>query len=147
MPKEQERERKRWSPVWKLFEKVGKKKASCKVCGREEDCSSNTSNLLRHLKTKHPDKYFMLSDPDLKSPTTPTQKTLFHPIPISPNRSAKISRLIAEWIACNNRPLSIVEDREFKRLFLELEPRYEVVSRTTLAKSIIPEIYGQVNLL
>jgi hypothetical protein len=144
MPKEIEKERKKWSPAWNLFEKISKKRARCKKCGHEEDCSNNTSNLLRHLKTSHPGEYFNSSDP--QKPTS-IQTTLLRPIPLCPEKSEKISQLIGKWIARNNRPISIIEDKGLQELFAELEPRYTLISRTTLANSIIPEIYGQVNRL
>ena len=63
MPKEIEKERKKWSPAWNLFEKISKKRARCKKYGHEEDFANNTSNLLRHIKTSHPSDHFNSTDP------------------------------------------------------------------------------------
>jgi hypothetical protein len=63
---------------------------------------------------------------------------------LSPHQSAKISNLIGEWLATNNHPLSTVEEKEFKILLAALEPRYEVISRTTIRNNVIPNIYGKV---
>ena len=42
------------------------------------------------------------------------------------------------------QPYSFVEDKGFKELMQQLEPRYEIPHRTTFSRSIIPTIYGEV---
>jgi hypothetical protein len=83
MVKKSSKERKKWSPAWKYFEKINEQTASCKICGHVDECSSNTSNLYHHLKTKHPEKYLALLKPDTNLSTPPSnQRTLHHPIPL-----------------------------------------------------------------
>lgn len=42
------------SEVWQHFEKNGKDSAKCKKCGDPISCKgSNTSGMLKHLRTKH----------------------------------------------------------------------------------------------
>ena len=42
------------------------------------------------------------------------------------------------------QPYSFVDDKGFKELMQQLEPRYEIPHRTTFSRYIIPAIYGEV---
>ena len=41
------------------------------------------------------------------------------------------------------QPLSVVENRAFRRLLHELDPKYEIVSRKTLTNNLLPKRYNQ----
>jgi hypothetical protein len=49
-------------------------------------------------------------------------------------------RLVAEFIAEDIRPISVVEGNGFKRLVEKLDPRYQLPCRRTLSKNIIPSL-------
>ena len=55
--------------------------------------------------------------------------------------SLKITQYVAEMIALDNQPFSIVEDNGFKRLVEVLEPRYKLPSRQYFAEAAIPDMY------
>lgn len=58
-------------------------------------------------------------------------------------RAKTITRLLAEMICKDNQPLSIVEDKGFKKLINHLEPRYIIPSRKHFAHKVIPEMYEE----
>ncbi|XP_068118237.1 zinc finger BED domain-containing protein 4-like [Hyperolius riggenbachi] len=59
-------------------------------------------------------------------------------------RAKTVTRLVAEMICKANQPLSIVEDRGFRKLLNHLEPRYVIPSRKHLAEKVIPQMYEEV---
>ena len=59
-------------------------------------------------------------------------------------RHKKITEKIAGVLVHDFQPFSFVEDRGFKELMEELEPRYEIPHRTTFSRSVIPRIYKEV---
>ena len=56
----------------------------------------------------------------------------------------KITRSIAELIALDNQPFSIVDDIGFIRVMKVLEPRYTIPSRRYFAEVAIPDIFREV---
>ena len=62
----------------------------------------------------------------------------------SSSRHKKITEKIAGVLIHDFQPYSFVEDRGFKELMEELEPRYEIPYRTTFCRSVIPRIYEEV---
>ena len=56
-------------------------------------------------------------------------------------RKKKIDNLITEMVCLDMQPFSVVEDRGFKSLIKELEPRYEMLSRRQLTRVYLPELY------
>ena len=59
-------------------------------------------------------------------------------------RHKKITEKIAGVLVHDFQPFSFVENRGFKELMEELEPRYEIPHRTTFSRSVIPRIYKEV---
>ena len=62
----------------------------------------------------------------------------------SNSRHKKITEKIAGVLIHDFQPYSFVEDRGFKELMEELEPRYKIPHRTTFCRSVIPRIYEEV---
>lgn len=56
-------------------------------------------------------------------------------------RAREITQLIAEEICVDMEPLNHVNKIGFQRLIKKLCPQYEVVSRTHITKTIIPDMY------
>ena len=54
----------------------------------------------------------------------------------------KVTKRIAEMIAIDSQPFSIVEDTGFVRLMKHTCPRYIVPSRKYFSENIIPEMYA-----
>ena len=61
-----------------------------------------------------------------------------HPI------AKRITRSVAEMIALDNQPFSVVDNTGFERLVHLLEPRYKLPSRRYFAEVAIPDIYKEV---
>ncbi|CAG9827342.1 unnamed protein product [Diabrotica balteata] len=102
------------SNVWIYFEKVGPTSAKCKICFQTFKTSGNTSNLAKHLQSKHSNII---------------------------NKSEKVKASHRWWSSffknnkcLDNRPINIVEGVGFKRLIKELAPLYKVPSRETFKK-------------
>ena len=161
-------ERRKKSTIWLFFivDINDKTKAVYKVCrekvsrGGSVPKTFNTSNLRKHLKA-HPEKYKELierekeKDESQSSKNTDTQKqvtlealiekrklySIDHP------RAKAILFRIAEMIAVDLQPFSVVEDPGFCRLMKELEPRYSLPSRRYFSDVIIPSIHVNVNHL
>ena len=63
----------------------------------------------------------------------------------SSSRHKRITKKIAGVLTHDFQPYSFVEDRGFKELKEELEPRYEIPHQTTFTRSVIPRIYQEVD--
>lgn len=133
------------SAVWKYFEvsETNNKIAVCNSCkapvmrGGAKRHSFNTTNLIMHLKSHHPEHHeeFLKS----KQEKTPPAKTCQQPLLQSFDKATKYSsdhpkvkalnNKIMEFIALDNQPFSVVEDVGFSRLMMYLEPRYAMPSR------------------
>lgn len=60
-------------------------------------------------------------------------------------KAQKFHYLIAEMIALDNEPLSVVERTGFIRLLEQALPRYEMPSRNYISGKIIPDIYDRIH--
>ena len=132
--------KRRISAVWEYFEepivvpetgKDGKqvKKVACKLCDQQLTDGGGTTNLMSHLRAKHPEQYKRITDSATSSSSKQTTlSTAFHKC--SPQRSSAITDLIAEFVARDLRPLSVVDGVGFRQLLGYIEPGYKVPSRT-----------------
>ncbi|KAJ8963867.1 hypothetical protein NQ314_005325 [Rhamnusium bicolor] len=59
-------------------------------------------------------------------------------------RKKKIDKLVIEMICKDFQPISVVEDIGFKNLIKELEPRYNLPSRRTIGRTLLPDAYSQI---
>ena len=118
-----------------------------------------------HLKTKHPDEFSTLNMNIELANAVPTtiavanletsssknmqlslkesfeRKLLWD---VNDPKAKKYHYLIAEMIALDNEPLSIVERTGLNRLLEQALPRYKLPSRTYIAQKIIPDIYDRI---
>ncbi|KAJ8897612.1 hypothetical protein PR048_002961 [Dryococelus australis] len=58
-------------------------------------------------------------------------------------RAKAITNKIACMMAIDNQPYSIIEDAVFRSLVDILEPKYNIPSRTTFSRAIIPALYQE----
>ena len=58
-------------------------------------------------------------------------------------KAKAITRAIGTTVAVDLRPYSIVENEGFIQLLRVLEPRYSIISRKELTKTVVPEIYSE----
>ena len=141
------------SGVWDYFKKdseyayclVERCKAKVKHCG-------NTSNPLKHLESCHEEEYkkCVSERPTKKARSTQalsTQLTLTESIASTrkyhrdSNRCKKLDDALVGMIVTDLQPISIVEDTGFLRYTSLLDPRYEVPSRRTISRRLLPEKY------
>uniref|UniRef100_A0A1X7U908 BED-type domain-containing protein n=1 Tax=Amphimedon queenslandica TaxID=400682 RepID=A0A1X7U908_AMPQE len=123
--------RKMSSQVWDYFELIGEKKVKCKLCLEDTTALAYhrvTSSMINHLSSHHPDKHKLISSLQMLHKFTKS---------CSATRSKEIMRRIAELVARDLRPISIVEGKGFKQLLNFIEPGYSVRSRTYVAKECL----------
>ncbi|XP_064083142.1 E3 SUMO-protein ligase ZBED1-like [Macrobrachium nipponense] len=147
------------SEVWLYFEEHEyiSAKVVCQICSDTVIHSGNTSNMLKHLKTKHESEYSELENKKKKeleqseTPTTSKTKQMslldsFSRIGAggkypdeSPKKKAITNKLL-KMIAIDLQPLSIVEDEGFVAFVRQLDPRYEIPSRRSLMRTHFPDL-------
>ena len=143
------------SNVWDYFRKdeeyahclVGTCKAKVKHCG-------NTSNPLKHLESYHEDEHAkcVAERPTKKArpAQASTQLTLTESIastrkyPRDSNKCKKLDDALVGMIVTDLQPISVVEDTGFLRYTSLLDPRYELPSRRTISRRLLPEKYEAV---
>ncbi|KAJ8930276.1 hypothetical protein NQ314_016943, partial [Rhamnusium bicolor] len=59
---------------------------------------------------------------------------------ITDARSIEIHKAIAEMIALDNQPYTLVTDRGFNRLMETLQPHYKIPSRKYFTDTVIPDV-------
>ena len=152
------------SEIWNYFSisVSDEKKAVCHECqenvarGGDKSNPFNTSNLRKHLRNRHPDKLRELEESEkeagkkkaaAKEHPSSSQVTLdeclewSRPYPIDHPVAQRITRLIAEMMALDCQPFSVVEDQGFVRLLNYLQPRYQPPGRKYFSSTVIPQLY------
>ncbi|XP_005113571.2 zinc finger BED domain-containing protein 1-like, partial [Aplysia californica] len=146
--------RKNASDIWNFMTRTSPTTVACNLC----QCIFNhttgsTSNLRRHLQVKHlsmtgpkplekNDESVMKETP--RRPGSMTQPTLLTTISnVSKYGADSIKKkalddLLLEMITRDLQPFSIVEDRGFRGFVRGLDPRYELPSRRTLSRDLLP---------
>ena len=153
-------ERKKTSDIWIYFkiDSSDNKKAICLTCGERVSWGGsvstkfNTSNLRKHLKIHNNQFKSLLEEEERKREQSKKakgaslkQETLKSIVEkrtaYSANhpRAKAITYRVAEMIATDLQPFSIVSDVGFERLLAELEPRYVLPSRRQFSEVLIPE--------
>lgn len=61
---------------------------------------------------------------------------------LSDTKKRKLDSLLASMVSKDLQTFSIVEDHGFRRFVKELDPRYELPSRRTLTRSLLPDLYS-----
>ena len=78
-----------------------------------------------------------------KQETLPASITKNVPYKPTSQKKQKIDELVLDLITDDIQPLSVVENRAFRRLLHELDPKYEIVSRKTLTNKLLPKRYNK----
>ncbi|XP_064475464.1 zinc finger BED domain-containing protein 4-like [Ornithodoros turicata] len=133
------------SLVWDYLAKISSTNASCNACSSTlKTPTGSTTALVRHLNA-HPVaivEYRKKSGDSIRSAKQPRITDILkqnEPLPASKVKA--LNRKVAELIALDYQPLSIVADRGFSALTKEAVPNYELPSRTTVSRTLIPRIY------
>ncbi|XP_016392213.1 zinc finger BED domain-containing protein 1-like isoform X2 [Sinocyclocheilus rhinocerous] len=137
------------SAVWRYY-KVDDNNiaiANCEICklgiarGGKEKATFNTTNLIRHLKNKHPTQYSEFTQATQPKTSQLTLQESLKRREKMPRDSAKaqdITAKIAQMIAMSDLPFAFVENPGFLMLMEHVEPRFEMPSAT--AADVIPAI-------
>uniref|UniRef100_A0A674MCS2 BED-type domain-containing protein n=1 Tax=Takifugu rubripes TaxID=31033 RepID=A0A674MCS2_TAKRU len=143
----------RWqtkNEAWCYYSPIDKNTARCQVCDKNVLHSSTTSNLFKHLKTKHPESHSELEKRQAaakaQSPAPPTvrQKTLHESLQKSQSQRAReITLSLAKMIVKDLQPISMVEDLGFRHFMKVVDPRYQIPSRKSMMAGEIPKLYEQ----
>ncbi|KAL1252152.1 hypothetical protein QQF64_019948 [Cirrhinus molitorella] len=106
-------------------------KVSCLICDQTLSYSNNTSSVLRHLRSKHPNA--------LANETPATQH---HSTPSGEGRKKELDDVLVTMIVKDLQPFSIVEDEGFQELVKNLDPTYVLPSHKTV-KLMVREKYQE----
>lgn len=157
-------ERRKRSAIWAFYSVSpnNSAKAVCHTCkelvcrGGNSPRSFNTTNLRKHLEA-HPAKFKEFSSMEeesskekLKGQRQITLAALLDrqkPYSIDHPRAKVLSHRIAEIMAVDLQPFSIVNDPGFCRLMKEAEPRYVIPSRKYFSEVLIPQVHSKVTHL
>lgn len=122
--------------------------------GGEKQHSFNTTNLIVHLKSRHPElhqEFLKSKEEKARAPA----KTSLQPLLQSFNKAKafnsdhpkvkEIDKKIIKFIALNNQPFSVVKDAGFHWLMMHQEPRYAIPSRRFFSDVALPELQCSVS--
>ncbi|XP_063955358.1 E3 SUMO-protein ligase ZBED1-like [Lytechinus pictus] len=149
------------SPVWVHFgfkcgedgKVINPDKATCRICGR--DCAAkggNTSNLMSHLKSKHPKQASELRQPKRTPSTASTsqQPTLAD----VQARAAKYSHDDRRWknltdcgakyLAKGMLPMYTVDKPAFREMLQAFDSRYTLPGKKYFTETALPALYNSV---
>ncbi|KAK7877950.1 hypothetical protein WMY93_031399 [Mugilogobius chulae] len=143
------------SAVWKYFQVDDKNVsiAKCELCklgisrGGKEKAAFNTTNLIRHLKNKHPTQYNEFTQATQPRTSQPTLQDLFKKREKMPGDSAKaqtITAKVAQMIAMSDLPFAFVENPGFLMLMEHIEPRFEMPSRHYFTEKALPALHKKI---
>jgi hypothetical protein len=114
-------------------------KVKCKLCECELVYTGGTSNMLNHIKLKHPS--------DFSETPEKAKQSLMNEFVNSPrsrrfssSQSELITNAIVDMIVLDYLPLRIVEGRGFTKFITIIAPEFKIPSRNTI-KSRIEKIY------
>lgn len=127
-------ERKR-SGVWNHFtvaESDGSK-VVCGICKAELMYSNSTGTMLNHLKSKHPGATASTAE-TVTSQRSMDAFTVRRNCP--PSKSELITKSVADMIAIDLLPISMVKGAGFRDLMKLVEPEYAVPGRTQMTQRI-----------
>lgn len=144
------------SAVWNYFgvNEENNAVANCKICqmgisrGGKDKAAFNTTNLIRHLKNKHPAQYTEFTQATKPKAIQPTVDEAFQKrqkLPRDSEKAKKITEKIAEMIAMSDQPLSLVDDPGFTMLMEYMEPRYDMPSRHYITEKALPALQKKIS--
>jgi len=132
--------RQKRSIVWKHFDRK-KNHSVCKYCSKSFVYHGGTSNLRMHLKNKHRNIWPTESEDEEDKTSAGTKPIDVYTLnksrrACSNAKSEAITNMLVDWISENSRPISIVEDAGFQRMFTYIEPSYHIPSRTQVVSIV-----------
>ncbi|XP_052903440.1 zinc finger BED domain-containing protein 4-like [Anopheles moucheti] len=149
------------SDTWQHFVDYGKA-GKCRYCPKMIAIANrSTSNLRRHIKSKHPSITLKKAEPTRTSPSTSraVEQTESEPDvsmnlnyntvnlpsviaePLTAKKASQLDEALLETICHECLPFDIVEGDTFKEFIRLLNPSYELPSRKTLSNGLLLENY------
>ena len=64
--------------------------------------------------------------------------------PLNSEKRQNLNNKLVKWIVKRNKPLSVVEETEFREMMEEADPKWTLPARKTISKQIIPNLYQDV---
>ena len=144
--------------VWDYYKIVDQDQqfARCLACnvrisrgGKTAKCF-NTTNMIDHLQKKHPVEYKdyeekkklrqLKEQKDRRQPTMEETRARVKVWDINDPKAERIHHKIAEMMALDYQPLSVVNDVGFISLLQMIEPKYKVPSRKYFTENVLPKI-------
>ncbi|KAI2665919.1 E3 SUMO-protein ligase ZBED1 [Labeo rohita] len=108
----------------------------------------NTTNLIRHLKNKHPTQYSEFTQATHPKTSQLTLQESLKRREKMPHDSAKVQDItakIAQMIAMSDLPFTFVENPGFLMLIEHVEPRFEMPSRHYFTEKALPALYKKIS--
>jgi len=146
----------RTSAVWKYFgfmkddhgKLVKDSRAICKLCGQKVAHGGGTTNLKNHLRAKHRAIYNEVvasnsSEREQRSLDAFVRPADVKRLPPHSTRAVQLTDALADFIARDLRPVSVVDGDGFLQLMQVAEPRFVVPCRKTIM-SVIDRKYIEV---
>lgn len=143
------------SAVWQYFgypveNKDGKRVTDkthtiCRKCFKKvTHATGNTTNMQAHLKRCHPDvNLSAVRKPTERAQQTTLPSALQVKLPVNSERAQRITRAIGIFLAKDMQPFSVVDDKGFRNLMQEVEPRYAVPTRPHFSQKVVPKLYKE----
>lgn len=150
------------SEIWKYFglqadsngKALSNGSAICKICQCKIAAKSgNTSNLISHLRRKHPSIYAQTFFPSqgkakAKPPKATGQMSITSafaqgvPYDRKSKKWNELTKMVTYCIVKDGLPLRVVEKDGFKRMLKTFDPRYELPSRSYISRTSVPAMYA-----
>ena len=117
----------------------------CTIYKAELKYCRSTSSLKYHLDAKHPGALGAAANEEIAGSSGKSrvrQTTMFESTerskPVSAALSARLTKLLAQWIAINCRPISVVEDDGLELVLQAAtgDPTYKLPARRTIVRRI-----------
>ena len=109
--------------------------------------SFNTSNMIKHLKTKHEAEYKLFTNASSSGRIQPTleqtlgkREKMAHDNPLA----VQLTEALTQMIAVDDQPFSMVEMRGFRHMMHVAVPRYVLPSRHTITHTQLPKLHSTV---
>ncbi|CAF1398722.1 unnamed protein product [Didymodactylos carnosus] len=134
--------RKKRSAAWRYFNQNENDSSQCicNLCKVEiKRYGNGTSALLEHLSLKHSNEYKVVRDGIDRSKPQARQ----HYLPIDSERSKYVTKLIMEYLLYELLPINMVESDAFKNLIYNIEPAYNMPSRTYFTYKVLLALYNE----
>nr|XP_054590206.1 E3 SUMO-protein ligase ZBED1-like [Nothobranchius furzeri] len=130
------RKRQKLSKVWDHFTLKSKENVVCKHCKVELAYHNSTSSMLQHLLRKHPTEGMSGRAETSKTSQPVLDRFLLKAPACTPAQAAVLTDHILNMLVTDMRPLSMVEDADFKAMIAAFQPNYALLSRTFFTKRL-----------